>query len=503
MANPTVKEVLEALRQSFQGVDLRAVVVALGDQEGWLSAFTVIRFSAKTPQEISEEHEKLKNLYRLPSEVLNKRLGVEHNIEPYKGMNIELSAYAVSQFEQLVRLIPAGIINGCDRSFRVVDRDFGVALMQEEMYLQSLVYQEMSDPWPIYYWGRGTQNANFEGSPNGQGERPKLNERDLDRQARNLDFASFQDLVGRITQASFLQSSGHAFEIHAPVYARIASIAPSNDAVQVFVYFHPALGDLTVECSLCDERQGQRTPPRSLGNVRVAPQTKGQEFTQFSHEFALEKPPATGLVTASLFKRGAARIDLHQQSSPLRSGVLSFRAFTSFVPEDEVTEYLECLTSGENIAACRIWRRFTPKESSKKADELIEHVVTYLLSLCELSPILLSNPQYDVIEGGLQAGSADIFATAHSVTPILVSCTMAMSDPKKRGMLLAARTAIANRVRVPPETIRLVLVTGKPSVAPSDAEMVELAAEDLKELWAMVRQGNLFGAKRRLGLQQV
>ena len=132
---------------------------------------------------------------------------------------------------------------------------------------------------------------------------------------------------------------------------------------------------------------------------------------------------------------------------------------------------------------------------------MIEYVVTYLLGLCQLSPILLSNPQYDVIHGGLEAGSADIVASTQGGVPILVSCTMAMPDARKRNMLLAARTAIANRTKVPLEAIKILLVTGKPSVSPSGTELLELAATDLERLWAMCQQGNLSEARRLLGFQ--
>ena len=332
MATPTVGEVLEVLRQSFQGADLRAIVVALGDQQGWRNAFTVIRFSAKTPQEISAEHERLKKLYELPSEVLNKRLGVEHNIEPYKGMNIELSAYPARQFEQLVRRMGEGIFSASNRASRVFDRDLGIDLMREEMYLQNMDYEDMGNHWSVYYWGRGEQQTDFVGFPDGQSDKSRLAERDLDKQSRSIGFANFRELAERITGESFRRGSGHAFEIFAPVYARITSVTPSSNAVDVTGHFHPALGELVVECSLHERAPWERARGRSLGRVRVSPQAVGQELTQFSSEFTLGKPPETGSVRASLFKQGITRIDLHEAQSPLGSGILAFRVFACFVP---------------------------------------------------------------------------------------------------------------------------------------------------------------------------
>lgn len=65
--------------------------------------------------------------------MLNKRLGTEHNIEPYKGINIELSAYPVDHFERLVRRLSEGLVVTCNRAFRVLDPDLAIDLMQEEM----------------------------------------------------------------------------------------------------------------------------------------------------------------------------------------------------------------------------------------------------------------------------------------------------------------------------------------------------------------------------------
>lgn len=75
-----------------------------------------------------------------------------------------------------------------------------------------------------------------------------------------------------------------------------------------------------------------------------------------------------------------------------------------------------------------------------------------------------------------------------------------MPDLKKRDMLLAARTVVANRLNVPVDTIRAVLVTGKPSVSSSYKELRELAATDLEGLWEMCRKGNLSDARHLLGL---
>ena len=502
MANPSVGEVLEVLRQSFQGIDLRAIIAAVGDGKGWQNVFTVIRFTAKTLDEIAAEHERLKTLYELPPQILNRPLGKEHSINPYRGINIELSSYSTAKFRQLLGATSEGIIRVSNRAFLISDYvPLGKDLMQQEMNLWNSDYEDIGNRWPVYFFGCGQQRTNFEGSLDGEGDKPRLESQDLDKQSRSIGFTSFLELVEQITGESFGRSTGNSFEIFAPVYARITSVIPSSHKVELLGNFHPALGQLVLECSLQERRQSHRAGGALLGKIRLIPQSSGQELTQFSQEFPLEKPPETGYVKASLYKQTTTRVDLHNERSPLRSGVPAFKAFTSFVPEQDITEYIECLKSGKDIQTCRIFRNFTPKDRSKKNDELFEHVVTYLLGLCQLNPMLLSNPQYDVIHGGLQAGSADIVASAEGGGAILVSCTMAMPDTRKRNMLLAARTAIANRTGIPLEEIRAVLVTGKPSVSYSDTELPELAATDLERLWEMCKQGNLTEARRLLRVQ--
>lgn len=498
MANPTVAEVLGTLKDSFQSIDFRAIVVCLGDNEGWRNVFTVIRFSDKTPDGISAEHEKLKKVYELPDGILYTPLGIEHRIDPYRGMNIWLSTYTVAQFQDIVSRIHLGIINDRNRASRVFDADLNIDLMNEEMYLESQGFEDRNDWWPQYRWGYGTQISSFTGIPDGQGKKLELRRRDLDKQVRDLGFADFQGLVERITERTFLRNSANALEIFVPIFARIDSVNQSGDGIKVDGRFHTALGNLTVECSLYESIDRSKTPVHSLGKVIINPFDAGKAIQKFSNIFVLREPPEKGQVTVCLFKQDKTRIDLHQKSSDLRSGVLTFRSFTSFVPEEAIGKYIKCLISGTGVTTCQLYKKYIPKNKSKKNEELIEQVVMYLFGLCQLNPILLSNPQYDVIEGGQQAGSADILASDQEGRPVLISCTMAMPDARKRDMLLAAQAAIASRIGVDAEMIRTILITGKPFVSKSDTRLVELAAQDLEQLWIMIQKGNIPEARKKL-----
>jgi hypothetical protein len=145
-----------------------------------------------------------------------------------ESYNLELSAYPVDRFELLMGRLQEGIVDTGNRTFRVFDHDLAIDLMREEMDLwQNLEYKDIGEHWPVYYWGRGDQQAYLKGSPNEQGDRPQLEERDLDKLSRALAFPNFRELAECITGRTFGRSSGHVFEILFPVYARIKSVTPS------------------------------------------------------------------------------------------------------------------------------------------------------------------------------------------------------------------------------------------------------------------------------------
>ncbi len=82
-------------------------------------------------------------------------------------------------------------------------------------------------------------------------------------------------------------------------------------------------------------------------------------------------------------------------------------------------------------------------------------------------------------------------------------------------MLLAARTAIAKRLKWEPSKIKTLLITGKPSapsasgeikgfdisglpIPSSDTEIKELGASDLQQMM-LIQHGDLYAAQRALG----
>jgi hypothetical protein len=79
---------------------------------------------------------------------------------------------------------------------------------------------------------------------------------------------------------------------------------------------------------------------------------------------------------------------------------------------------------------------------------------------------------------------------------------MAMPDDRKANMLGAARTVICQRYKWPEENVKLLLVTGKPSVSdPYTSGIRTLAATDLDKMWELIKHGDVSGARGLIGIQ--
>jgi hypothetical protein len=238
-------------------------------------------------------------------------------------------------------------------------------------------------------------------------------------------------------------------------------------------------------------------PPLSLGK-RDIDSDSDEEIIAFSQYYDLQGMPESADIEVSLYKPRPSRIDLSRLRRRLPSGIATYQAYTAFVPEDDVDGYLECLVTGREIRSCGLFRRYQPRDSSKKINELLEHAVNHLLALCHLNPVLLSNLNSDAIEGGMNAGSADILAATPDGEPLLVGCTMAMVDDRKRGMLLSGRKAICTRFQWQEDRVKLLLVSGKPDTASSSQEVHEIGASELQRLWEFIKRGDIGGAQALL-----
>ena len=511
-----LKEALDVLRPTYKSIDLRAMLVAPGDEGGWWSVWTIIRLSSKSPAKVAEEHDNLRQQHNLRPELLSHSLAPEHNDGPFSGLNVELSAYPIDKLEHIVARLDQGFVNCESRTFRIdgLAEAITPGIFKRNVTWRPDPHATDSGDWPAYYCGICDKTAQLLGSSDAGRKWASVNEPDLTKWAREAEFSNFREMSDSLLDSFFQHGgNGNRFEIWAPIYARIDEVVHSGKLVLVKGRFHRRLGPMRLECLVNKfDRQGSITQPRSLGRLDVSSDTDGEDIVPFFREAPMDAPPELGRATAVLFKSGPPRVDLFESWVMLRQPLPFIKSFTSFVPEADVAEYLHSLVSGQGISECALFKRFTPKDGSKKIEEVLEHVVNYLLALCQLNPIPLSNPAYDVLSGGMKAGSADILAMTPEGDPVLVSCTMGMPADRKYGMLLSAATAIRQRFGWSEDRLKLLLITGKPSVPRSSATgpiltpkttVRMLAAEDLKSLWEMIQGGDISGARSFLGLAAI
>ena len=491
----TFREVFDALMPSYRTVEVRAILVAPGEEEGWWCTATVIRLSNDPQVVLEHRHKTLVGAQGFPPEILATQLGLQHHPEAFRGMNIELSAYPISEFWDRFVRIGNGLISCRTRDFHVWAPEAGFDLENTQVTRRFDSYATDDGRWDVFYLGEGERTGHFIGTPDRGGNTIRVEQSDLDGWAREVGQSSYRARYERVLGVPFGQ--GRVLEIKAPVYARIDEIRSLNGAVRVEGSLNSNIGGLSVECNFYRTAEGgsRYLLSSSPASVDLKSDVSEPDVTTFTEEFEVDSSPDMGIVEATIFKRTPMRIDLFVKSSRLRSGVAVYKALTSFVPEQDVTEILSCLVAGLSVSDCRLYARFKAKDGSKKMDELLEYLTNYLLALCHLNPILLSNPQYDTLLGNLNAGSADIVATDSDSNPILVSCTMAMPDSRKVGLLLATRTAICRRMQTPESRVKMLLVTGKPSVSEEFSEMRIVGAEDLVQAWEALQLGNEAAAR--------
>jgi hypothetical protein len=495
------KEAPDILEPTYQSIDLRAVLVSPGDKQGWRSLLTVIRFSDKSPGEISKEHATLMRLHSLTAEFLKRPLKRQSDIRTFRGMNVELSSYATNQRDYLLGRLAEGIINckGHGR-FCVWDEIHGFNLGNEQMSWRNDPYATDNRQWPVYYWGIGERTRDLVGTPDSQGNRPRVQTSELTTWARAAGFANFDQVCERLLGVPFSAPvyRANSLEIRAPVYAQIDDVITYDKGIRVQGSFNSSLGRLVLECSVSqyNSQWSYLVPAMPLERRDINPQGQGEKIQPFAEELAVNTPLEMGKATAVLFKLSPRRVHLIEHSSSLGSGIPFFKAFQSFVPEAHIEECLNRLNSGDSIIDCQLYKRYKPKDESK----LLEFVTNDLLALCHLNPRLLA--PYDALAAPSNPGSADILAASPDGLPLLVSCTMAMPDDRKANMLGAARTVICQRYKWPEENVKLLLVTGKPSVSdPYTSGIRTLAATDLDKMWELIKHGDVSGARGLIGIQ--
>ena len=470
---------------------MRAVILSLGDVQGWRNVVTVLRFSEMTRDEVEQSHRDLVRALGLTDDLMTTKLGREHLVRPYVGFNIDLSASDASGAELITDQLERGSISTPTRAIYLTDNT-GVPLQDTEPVLIPGRFIPARSEWPRFYYWRWGNKATV------------LNERGLDRQldsqSRQARFRNFGSMTEEVVGVPW--HAGGALEMHLPVYARLTGVESSPTTVTIGGIAHRALLPLTVEARMMSyEHSG---PERQGPLMRQEIPAAGGEgsYQTFSCAFDVTDRPNVGQLDVALFKQGPTRVELGDAKVPLSSSAPLFNAYTAFVPEADLTQYLEALVAGQNINQCTLFKRYKARVTSKKAAELLEYVTAHLMGLCELNPITLSNPQYDAVSGDVAAGGADLLGLGDAGRPMLVSCTMGMPDGRKRGLLSSACAAIARRSGLSAATFVLVLVTGKPTAPNVDDDIHDVSAQDLERAWQMIQEGDISQARRVFGLQQ-
>ncbi|MCH7736317.1 MAG: hypothetical protein IH872_02840 [Chloroflexi bacterium] len=490
-------EVISALSPSYKSIDLRAILVILGDGKGWRCLFGVVRLSRKPQDDVEIEHSEIRQLQKLPDHFLRHSLSPDVNPQPFRGMNVELSSFGIDQLGGILNNFRDGKVHVRERTFDLWDAVASSDLAFEYMDRRDDPYAKGYEDWPTFFLGLGQQTDSLSADMDSISS---IGRDDLNIWAREVGYSTYRDLCERILGVPWGQ--GNRFEIRAPIYAAVNRVDHSGNSIWVDGVADQKFNNLVLECTTSGVSgvHGTATPERVIGREDINEPVDRDGLIHFSKEFPADTIPESGYATAILFREQPIRFDLSQTKSRLRNGFSAFNVFTAFIPRDDVREYLDCLVSGERLEESKLFDNFKPKYRGKKRDELFEYVVVYLLGLCQLNPILLSNPQYDSLNGGLNSASADILALTPEKEPLLVSCTMAMPDVKKIGTLAAANTAISERLGRVSGQLNLLLVSGKPSVPHVENSVPTLGAVDLRAIWEMIENGDIRGTWNLMGL---
>ncbi len=90
-----LKPVLDSLRRSYRGIDLRALLVALGDGSPWQALFCVVRLTNKGPGEIAREHKEIIKANHLRPAFLTQSFQDPKTNAFFRGLNLEFAAHPI------------------------------------------------------------------------------------------------------------------------------------------------------------------------------------------------------------------------------------------------------------------------------------------------------------------------------------------------------------------------------------------------------------------------
>jgi hypothetical protein len=209
MMSYSLNEVLEALKPTYASIDLRALIVSLGDGSGWRNVFTVARMSRKSQDEVNEEHARLVHDYDIPASFLTRSLDPWKNSEPFRGMNLELSSYPADSLSHVFGRLGEGLVRCSRRTIRVWATNTELDPLPQRAEFRFDSYATDGNEWDVFYFGQVQQGTQLLGEPKEDGERVSIDQGDLDGWAREAGFSHFRALCEGGMKARF--GVGHKF----------------------------------------------------------------------------------------------------------------------------------------------------------------------------------------------------------------------------------------------------------------------------------------------------
>ncbi|MCH7655403.1 MAG: hypothetical protein IIC95_05370 [Chloroflexi bacterium] len=425
--------------------------------------------------------------------MLTKDLGPEHNLEPYVGLNIELSSYAPDEFTRLFRRSAHSVLDVDSRAIHLRDDDkVSIPFDSTEPYLTDGAYLG-HDGQHLYYWSWGSKDDSWS---TGDGTH-RVTKSEIDSQLRSLGLRSLAEFAEQVVGLPWANSN--SLEILMPVQISV-HVQQSVGTVKVSGSAPAAIAPFELELEVYAHSHGTYVRHGQVRRPDITFAEPVDRRIQFEASVDVTDRPSPSTAELTLFKRQPGRVELWRHRVALPSGDPLFDTFTEFVPAEEITEYLASLVKGTGVRDSSAYKRYS-KVTKRDIDGLLEHVTAMLMSLCGLNPLPLAEIQHDSLPGDPTSGGADILGISESGVPLLVACTMAAPSEHDVSLLEAARLSI--NARSPSNQIphHLVLVSGKPAATMSSQKVIVLSASSLTSVWDLICLGDKTGARAIFGIE--
>lgn len=390
-----VQKLAEILSPAYQAVDVR--VAATNESSVWTNAMAVVRLSRQSPDAVREHHQKLEQLH---GKVVSKQFRIALGALPFS----DWPAFLTSCSEGTLTVGEIAIT--WPEPIKVAD---------QSGYIQPYHHQLRADDswnWP-----------SFEACC-GRYHQERLGREDLSRELSAIGWSSPSEAINTLCEINTAPGTPHAFDlcVGIPVFALIDSLVVSTaEDLLRFRYLH------------YDQVKGLRV----LARLKVRTNQGERVRTRLDlvlEEDASENQIAIASGRASL--NAANRDELvevkvtHDELGEIYSFQDSVRRL---IPEAEQNVLYAALkkfcpgTGFENLLV----RPHAHKAKRLKPSSAFELHVSWVLSLCGLSPVVLG--EYEQLlaeETNIERASVDILAGGQGQN-ILVAAACTLGTPKE------------------------------------------------------------------------